>query len=85
MNQNYRRIIEVDREEFIEMRIMKEVVIGLKKDNIKITIEEMTRVAVVDLDLVQEQVPIEIELDAINVESMITLQSTVQHQNQRRK
>ena len=31
------------------------------------------------IDQVQEQVPIEIELDTISVESMITLQKTVQY------
>ena len=41
----------------------------------------MTEVAVVDLGKVQRQVPIEIESDAISVESMIPLQKTIQHQN----
>ena len=67
----------MDIEEVIEMRIMKEVGVGQEKDNTKTTIEETTDIAVVNLDQVQEQVPIKIELDAISVESMITSQKTV--------
>ena len=62
----------MDIEEIIGMRITKEVGVGLEKDNTETIIEGMTEVAVVDLDQVQEQVPIEIESDAISVESMIT-------------
>ena len=64
---------------------MIEVGVGLGRDNTETITEDMTEVAVVDLDQVQEQIPTEIESDAISVESMITLQKTVQHQNQRRK
>ena len=56
--------------EVIGVRIMKEVGVGLEKDNTKTIIEGMTEVLVVDLDQVQEQVLIEIESDAISVESM---------------
>ena len=64
---------------------MREVEEDLEKDSIKKILEEMTEVAVVDLDQVQEQVPIETGLDAINVGNTTTLQKTVQQQNQRRK
>ena len=47
------------------MRIMKEVGIGLEKDNTETIIEGMTEVEAVNLDQVQEQVPIEIESDAV--------------------
>ena len=49
------------------MRILKEVGVGLEKDNTDTVIDGMTEVAVVDIDQVQEQVPIEIESDAISV------------------
>ena len=39
---------------------------------------------VAEVDQVQEQIPIQIELDAISVKSMITSQKIVQHQNYRR-
>ena len=71
----------MDIEEIIGMRIMKEVGVDLEKDNTETIIEGITEGTVVDLDQGQEYVPIEIESDAINVESMITLQKTVQHQN----
>ena len=48
-----------------------------EKDKTKMVIEEMIEVAVVDLGQVQEQVPIEIESDAVNVQSVIILQKTV--------
>ena len=69
----------MDIEEVIEMRIMIEGEVDLERDNTKTIIEDMTEVAVVDLDQVQKQVPIEIKSDAINVESMITMQKAVQH------
>ena len=40
---------------------MIEVGVGLEKDNIKVILEGMIEVAVVDLDQVQEQVLTEIE------------------------
>ena len=58
--------------EIIEMTNMKEVKVGPETDNTEALIEGMTEVTVVDLDWVQEQVLIEIESDAISVESMIT-------------
>ena len=41
------RIIEVDKEETIGMRIMKEVGVGLEKDNIKVAHEGITEAAAV--------------------------------------
>ena len=61
------------------MKIMKEVEVGLEKDNIETITEEMIEVAVVDIDQVQKQVPI--ESDKISVGIMIISQKTVQHQN----
>ena len=55
----------MDIEEILGMRFMIELGVGLEKDNTKTIIEGMTEVAVGDVDKVQEQVPIEIELDAI--------------------
>ena len=49
----------MDIEEIIEMTITKEVGVGLEEDNTKTIIEGMTEVAVLDLDQVQEQVPVE--------------------------
>ena len=69
----------MDIEETIGMRIIKEVGVGLGKDNTETMIEGMTEVGVVDQ--VQEKVPTEIESDVRSVESIITLQETVQHQN----
>ena len=68
---------EMDIEEIIEMIIMKEVGVGLEKDNLQITSEGMTEVIVVGLDQIQELVLIDIGLDVINVESTIILQKTV--------
>ena len=45
----------------IGMRIIKEVGVGLEKDNSKTIMVGMKVVAVVDLDQVHEQVQIEIE------------------------
>ena len=70
------RIIEVDTEGIIETLIMKEVGVDLGIDNIQIIPEWMIEVAV-GLDHDQEPVPIEIELDAINVENMIISLRTV--------
>ena len=68
------KIIVVDIEEIIGMIIMKEVGVGLGKDNIQMIPEGMIEV-VLGLDQVQGPVPIEIELDAINVGNMIILLS----------
>ena len=64
------RILEVDIEVTLEMTTLEEVEVDLEKDNTQITLGEM-REAVVNLDQVQEQVLIEIELDALSVGSMI--------------
>ena len=71
------KTIQVDIEEIIEMIIMKEVELGLGIDSIQITPEGMIEV-IVSLDQIQELVPIEIELDAINVGNMITSLRIVQ-------
>ena len=51
--------IEMDIEEIIGIRFMEEEGVGLEKDYTKTITEGMTKV--IDLDQVQEQVPIEIE------------------------
>ena len=56
----------METEEIIEMIIMKEVEVGPGIDNIQITPEGMTEV-IVGLDQIQEQVLMEIGLDAINI------------------
>ena len=66
------KIVEVDTEEIIEMIITKEAEVGLGIDSIQIIPEGMIEV-IVGLYQVQELVPIEIELDAINVENMVIL------------
>ena len=66
----------MDTEETIEMIIIKEVEVGPGIDSYLIIPEAMIEV-MVGLDLVQELVPIEIELDAVNVGNMITLLRTV--------
>ena len=71
----------MDTEETIEMKIMKGVGVGSEKGSVQKVLEGMTEVVVVDQDQVQELVQTEIELDPLNVESMITLLKTVQHQN----
>ena len=58
---------------------MREVGVDPEKGSIQKILEGMTEVAVVALDQVQDQVPAEIESDAISVESMIILQNIVQH------
>ena len=74
----------MDTEEIVEMKIMKEIEVGLKIDDIQIIPEGMIEV-VVGEDQVQEPVPIEIELDAINVGNMIILLRTVQLLKQKKK
>ena len=46
--------MEVDIEETMEMRIITEVGVGLEKDNVKVILEGMIEVAVVDLGQDQE-------------------------------
>ena len=67
---NQIKIIEVDIEEIIEMIIMKEVEVGVGRESIQIIPEGMIEV-VVGLDQVQELVPIQIELNVINVGNII--------------
>ena len=54
----------------------EEVQVGLEKDSIQITLEEMKEAAV-DQDQVQEQVQIEIESDALSVGGLMILPKTV--------
>ena len=72
-------IIEVNTENIIEIIIMKEAGVVLGIENIQIIPEGMIEV-VVGLDRVQEPVPAEIKLDAINVGNVIILLRTVQLQ-----
>ena len=69
-------ILEEDIEVASGMIILEEVEVGLEKDSILVTLGGMIE-AVVDQDQVVEQVPIEIELDASNVGSMIILLNIV--------
>ena len=71
------RTIEEDIEEIIGMRTMteKEIGVGLEKDHIQTIVEGETGVVViVDQGQDQGQVQIGIELDALSVGNMITLQ-----------
>ena len=52
------------------MTVLQEVEVGLKIDSIQVTVGGMVEAAV-DQDQVQEQIPIEIELDSFNVGSML--------------
>ena len=70
------RILGVDVEVILGMIILEEVEVGLEKDSIQVTLEEMIK-ASVDWDQVQEQVLIEIESDALSIGSMIILPKTV--------
>ena len=68
------RIIEVDIEETIGMKIMKEVGVGVEKGCFWVTSEGMTVVVVISgQGQDQEQVLIEKELGVITVENMIIL------------
>ena len=64
---------------------MKEIEVELEKDSFQKIVGEMTEAVIVDLDQFQELVLIVIGSDVINVENMIIMQKTVQHQNWRRK
>ena len=70
------RIIKVNIEEIMVMKIMNMVGVGLEKDSIKIIPEGMTKV-VVDLDQDLELVLIETGSDVTNVENTIILLRTV--------
>ena len=56
---------------------LEKVEVGLEKDSTQVTIGEIIEV-VEDQNQVQEQVPIEIELDALSVGSMMILPKTIQ-------
>ena len=72
------RIMEGDTEEIIEMKIMKEVEVGLEKGWIQVASEGMTGVAViVGQGQKQEWILIETELGVISVENMINSQKIV--------
>ena len=73
----------MDTEEIIEMVITREAEVGVEIDNNQIIPEGMIEL-VVGLNQVQELVLIEIGLDVINVENMITLLKIVQGQKQKR-
>ena len=78
------KILGVDIEVTLGMTVLEEVAVGLEKDSIQVMLGGMIEVTV-DQDQIQEQVPIEIELDALSVGSMITLPNTVQiYQKQKR-
>ena len=61
------RILEVDIEVTLGVINLEEVEVGLGKDSSQAILGEITE-AVVDLDQIQEQVPIEVELDASSVD-----------------
>ena len=66
----------MDIEVVLGIIILEEIEVGLEKDSIQVALGEMIEVTV-DQDQIQEQVPIEIELDPSSVGSMITLLKTV--------
>ena len=74
-----KEILEVDTEGVTEVIIMKEAGVYLGIDGTQMIPEQMIEV-VVGLYPVQEPVPREIELDAINVENVNILPRTVQIQ-----
>ena len=78
------KMTELDIEEALGLVILEEVVVGLEKDSIQVTLGEMIE-PTVDQDQVQKQVPIEIELDALNVGSTITLLKIVQIYQKQKK
>ena len=63
--------------ETIGMKIMKDVGVGLEKDNLKVILEGTIEVAVVSQGQDQEWVLIEIGLYAIIAKNMTILQKTV--------
>ena len=63
------RILEVDIEVILGVIILQEVEVGLEKDSIQVTLGEMIEAAI-DQDLVQDQVSVELESDALSVRSM---------------
>ena len=77
------KILEVDIEVTIEIKISEEGEVDLEKDSIQIILERIIKV-VVDQDQVQEAVLIDIGLDVLNIGSMTSLLKTVQTQIQKR-
>ena len=71
------KILEVDIEVTIEMKTLEEVEVDLEKDNIQEILEGMIRAIVVGHDQVSEPVLIGIQLDVLNVGSMIIVLKTV--------
>ena len=70
-------IAEIDLEEILGIKIMKEVGVGQMMSRLEVMTGGMTEVSVtVDQGQVLEQIPIEIDLDASSVESMIISQET---------
>ena len=78
------KTLEVDIEVALGVTILEDVKVGLEKDSIHVTLGGMIEVAV-DQDEVQVQLPIEIELDALNEGSMITLLKIVQIYQKQKK
>ena len=67
-------IMEMDSGEILEIKVIRGVGVGQMIGNLDVITEGTIEVLVtVDQGQVQEQVPIEIELDVLSVESMITL------------
>ena len=73
--------MEVDTEDIIQMKIIIEVEVNLKKDSIQKILEGMTDTIVVDLDQVQELVLIKTGSDVTNVENTMIFLKMVQHHN----
>ena len=62
----------MDIEVILGMTTLEDIKVGIEKDSIQVILVEMSKV-VVDSDQVQEQVPVEIGFDVLNVGSMIIL------------
>ena len=73
----------MDIEGIIEMTALKEVEVGVGKDNIQVILAEMIEV-IVGQDQVKKPVLIETELHALSVGNMIILLKTVQIHKQKR-
>ena len=74
----------MDTERIIETMILEEKEVGLGKDNIHVISAEMTDIAVIGLDQIQQSVCKETELDASSVGNMIFSLKTVQLCKQKR-
>ena len=72
-------VIEMDSEEMLENKAMREIEVGHMVGKLQVTTEGTIKVAVtVDQGQVLEQVPIEIGLDVSSVRTMIIMQKTAQ-------